>query len=312
MNYKDSGVNTQLADSLVNNFLSDYSDQVGKFAARLNTRVRSYSDNLVASVDGVGTKVLLAKEFKNKTGYPLNNIGKDCVAMVMNDIICEYASPMMFMDYYATGKLNESDFTEVLTGMKEYCDILKVPILGGETAELPGMFKDDAFDVCGFGLGCKLSEYEFDNIVSGDSVIGLKSSGVHSNGFSLIRNILNKSPVDDNFIKTLLEPTRLYYHDMYSFIHNNIKIKGIINVTGGGWSNIDRVVPRDRIEWWYDPDSYYSLNKLFRWIQKEGDISVEEMYNTFNCGIGMIFITETIPPEIIPVDNSIVLGRINK
>ena len=307
MNYKDSGVDTKLADQIMKEHLVGFSSEIGKFAATLNTSIRSYSGDLVASVDGVGTKVLLAKDYKTYTGHSLNGIGKDCVAMVMNDIICEHAIPIMFMDYYATGKLIKEDFLEVLSGMQDYCTELNIPILGGETAEMPGMFQPDAFDVCGFGLGNKIGK--FDEIEKGDLVIGLKSSGVHSNGFSLIRKI--DSVLYSDKMKQLLEPTKLYYEDITALRRKSVSIKGIAHITGGGWKNFDRILKGNSCKWINDWNVYYDHKQLFEWIQKETNATFEEMYNTFNCGIGMMVIIKRSHIDNIPLTNFVVLGEIN-
>jgi phosphoribosylformylglycinamidine cyclo-ligase len=317
MNYKDSGVNTELAENLVKKHVSKFSNQIGKFAASVDTYVRAHSSDLVASVDGVGTKVLLTKQYKELTNYSLNNIGKDCVAMVMNDIACENAKPIMFMDYFATGKLDESDYQEVLSGMHEYCEQLHIPILGGETAELPGMFVEGAFDVCGFGLGIR-----WDNIVQmkeGDVVIGFESSGVHSNGFSLIRKIIDEEYggllglIDHHpgLTEKLLRSTKLYEYNIDVLRRYDIPISGIAHITGGGFSNIHRVIPEGLAVSWNLEEDYYNCRDIFEWIRSNSGLTIEEMRNTFNCGIGMMAVVQELTADELS-EEFIVLGEIVK
>ena len=153
MDYTSSGVNIALADKLVKG-LAETNDQIGKFAAEYTLPAKS-STRLVSSCDGVGTKVLLALQAKKRFGRPLSSIGEDCVAMVINDLLCENATPLFFMDYFATSSLNESDYNEVLAGIISACKSIDVQLIGGETAELPGMFTPGSLDVCGFGVGAK-------------------------------------------------------------------------------------------------------------------------------------------------------------
>ena len=150
MDYKTAGVNIDLADSLINK-ISLKSDQIGKFAANF-TLDKKLNRDLVASCDGVGTKILLALEAKRKYNRSLKSIGQDCVAMVINDILCENAEPLFFMDYLSTSKLNESDYLEIIQGIQDACEYVNIPLIGGETAELPGMFTEGSVDVCGFAL----------------------------------------------------------------------------------------------------------------------------------------------------------------
>jgi len=317
MNYKDSGVDVDLAENLVEEYLTDFSSQIGKFAASMDTPIRSHSSDLVVSVDGVGTKTILAKQYKELTNAPLSNIGKDCVAMVMNDILCEYARPIMFMDYFATNKLVKTDFLEVLTGMREYCLQMRIPILGGETAEMPGMFARDAFDVCGFGAGIKWEK--FVDIKEGDLVIGYESNGVHSNGFSLIRKI-----IEDNYgglmnfisevpgmASDLLKPTKLYYENVFALFKLGLDVGGLAHITGGGWKNINRVIPNGFSVEWNLKEKYYSNQHIFEWIQEQSKLSDEEMKNTFNCGIGMMAIIQGYKAEEL-MGEFTVLGEIKK
>jgi phosphoribosylformylglycinamidine cyclo-ligase len=197
MDYTSAGVNVKLADRLIKNIAVE-SEEIGKYAASYTLPLGA-SSKLVSSCDGVGTKVLLALEAKRSFGRSLSSIGEDCVAMVINDLLCENANPLFFMDYFATSSLNESDYNEVLAGIITACRSIGVKLIGGETAELPGMFKDEALDVCGFGVGTQ-DFLNWQPPDEGDIVIGLHSTGVHSNGFSLVRKILENNSVTHEFL----------------------------------------------------------------------------------------------------------------
>lgn len=317
MNYKDSGVDSAFAENLVTEYLTDFSSQIGKFAASLDTPVRAHSSDLVASVDGVGTKVLLAKQYKELTNASLANVGKDCVAMVANDIACENSKPIMFMDYFATSKLNKSDYLEVLSGMRDYCKELHIPILGGETAEMPGMFTEGAFDVCGFGLGIRWDKIE--KMKEGDLVIGFESNGVHSNGFSLIRKIIEDKyngllglfDEHPGMAEKLLRPTRLYERNISALRMLDMSISGIAHITGGGWNNIHRIIPEGLTVDWNLEEKYYACSDVFQWIQDSAELSDDEMKSTFNCGIGMMAVIQDYKAEELAGEFNI-LGEIKK
>ena len=191
--------------------ISKYSDQIGGFAGKYG--------NLVASCDGVGTKILLAQTAKKYHNRPLQSIGIDCVAMVVNDLLCKGAKPKFFLDYFAADRIREDEFYYILEGIHEGCVESEMELMGGETAELNGIITSDAFDVCGFGVGFIVDELPKDNIVVGDSVIGLKSSGFHSNGFTIIRQSLMDQNYmttrsDEDMIDNFLEPTIIYVKDI--------------------------------------------------------------------------------------------------
>lgn len=292
MNYKDAGVNVELASDLVDK-IKPYSNQIGNFAATCPFPYSAGSD-LVMSCDGVGTKVLLARYAKDVLYRPMNSIGQDCVAMVVNDILCENAEPLYFMDYFATGELEESNYLEVITGINDACKSIGVKLVGGETAELPGMFKTrQNFDVCGFGVGCKIDDTK-KRMQKGDVLIGLYSSGLHSNGFSLINKLMDDDHSIDRtpeLIENLLAPTKIYKDDLNEFRKKMVDIKVAANITGGGWSNLDRVVDqKSSINWKTKEKSFYAHEELFEWIQTKAELSNEEMFNIFNCGIGMMLV----------------------
>ena len=310
MKYQSAGVDIPLAEKLIGD-ISGFSDQIGKYAATYELPPWERSD-LVAAADGVGTKVILAKKAKELYNRPLNSVGQDCVAMVFNDMLCEGAKPLFFLDYYATNKLDSSDYREVLDGMFDACAKMNVKLIGGETAEMPGMFATNAFDVCGFGVGVKRRRpFEFPKIESGDILIGLPSNGVHSNGFSVIRKILEEIEIDEAFMNMLLEPTPLYYNQIETLYRNFIEVKAISHITGGGLRNLMRVLPKDLcIDWVEFPSPFYAHEETFQWIQDYSEMSDEDMRATFNCGLGMILVINPRPSIPLPPESYIKLGTI--
>ncbi|MFN4132381.1 MAG: phosphoribosylformylglycinamidine cyclo-ligase, partial [Caldimicrobium sp.] len=230
-------------------------------------------------------------------------IGIDLVAMCVNDIITCGARPLFFLDYIAMGKFNEEVFNELIEGITEGCEIAQCALLGGETAEMPGMYKENEYDVAGFVVGIVDRDKIIDGseISIGDVVIGISSSGLHSNGFSLVRKIiledhkisLDSIPqdLDKPLGEILLTPTKIYVPTILTLINKGIKIKGIAHITGGGfYDNIPRILPKNckvviEKKAWEWPN-------IFKYIQKLGRLPEEEMYHVFNCGIGMILIVD--------------------
>lgn len=307
MYYEQSGVNVNLADKLVNH-ISSYSQHIGKFAAV--TKLPHHDlPKLVMSCDGVGTKILLAQLAKQLYNRPLNSIGQDCVAMVVNDMICENATPLFFMDYYATGKLQKDEYLEILSGIKEACDTINVQLVGGETAELPGMLSPNVVDVCGFGLGVQDAEWKKPSV--GDIVLGLYSSGLHSNGFSLVRSLIEGGEFyNETIIKDLLVPTPLYVSKIHDLKQKGFNIKAIAHITGGGFDNIDRVLPEDlRVHYFHDKP-YYNHQHIYSWILSTGTISSSDLKKVFNCGIGMVVIIDHTQDLVVPFDDYEVLGTL--
>ena len=282
--------------------ISHYSKQIGGFAAR--------HGNLIASCDGVGTKILLAQEAKKRYGRPLTSIGKDCVAMVINDLLCNGCEPLFFLDYFCSANVNEEDFKEVLDGIYFGCSEIGIELVGGETAELPGIIEKDTFDVCGFGVGISMDPLPKDNMQAGDVVVGLPSTGFHSNGYTMIREHAHKTPKnpagelimdEKDFIYSLLEPTKVYKEELDALKEANIEIKGIAHITGGGHSNTKRILPKNLIcnyRLYHSELSgnksnetrFFRHEKLFQWIQKEANLTKKQMMKTFNCGVGMIVV----------------------
>jgi phosphoribosylformylglycinamidine cyclo-ligase len=306
MNYLDAGVNVSLADALIGE-ISGFSDEIGKFAAHYNLAPWD-GNNLVTSCDGVGTKVILAKYAKDTHGRSLHSIGQDCVAMVVNDMICEDAKPLFFLDYFATNKLNRSDYKEVLAGINDACASMKMKLIGGETAEMPGMFNGNIFDVCGFGVGVKRNTIR-KPIEAGDRVIAIKSNGLHSNGFSVIRKIMENNFLDAESIDMLLNPTPLYYNDIETLRKNFVDIKAIANITGGGLNNIRRILPDEYfVRWKKNLPIYHAHADTFQWIQSMANITDADMQDTFNCGLGMVLVVSERPYIKMPLDDVIELG----
>ena len=279
--YKKSGVDVEKTDKLVND-ISGYVKGIGGFGG-----LHEFGNHfLVGSTDGVGTKILLAKQY-NK----LEGIGIDCVAMCVNDIICTGASPMFFLDYYASSKINESDYKTIISSIKTGCDISNMSLIGGETAELPGMINGDHFDIAGFCLGKVKKKHLINNyhskIKHGDLVLGFQSSGFHSNGFSLIRKIFDPKK-HEKYIDEILMPTKIYV-DTILHLLKKIKIKGIANITGGGLSNLNRILPEGlNVDW----DLNIPKSFIFDIFKKDGNLKESEMNFVFNNGLGMCIVID--------------------
>ena len=290
--YKEAGVDIAKADRLTES-ISGLVDNIGGFAGLYDLCDENY---LVASTDGVGTKILLAQEY-NK----LEGIGIDCVAMCVNDIICTGAKPLFFLDYFSSGIIDESDFLEVVGSIKRGCSDYGIPLIGGETAELPALVSSKTFDVAGFCVGIvkKKNLVDGKSIKSGDYVIAFPSNGFHSNGYTLIRKILqvrrqhcysgNPTVEREEIQKSvdeLLKPTEIYVYRLKHLL-NKFKIKGIAHITGGGFSNLNRILPKGLdVEWRED----IPRPAIFDSIQKWGEVSDEEMKSVFNNGVGMCMV----------------------
>ena len=291
--------------------ISKYSDQIGGFAGKYTLpylKVGSTSEKreLVASCDGVGTKILLAQTARSYYSRPLQSVGIDCVAMVVNDLLCKGADPLFFLDYYASDNLKEQEFYQVLAGIQEGCEESGMELLGGETAELNGLISYGTFDVCGFGVGTIVDELPKDNIQVGDSVVGLASSGFHSNGFTIIRKHTSDKdthkPVDIKWISYLLEPTTIYVKHIEKIREARVELKALAHITGGGFKNVDRVLLENFRVRYEREDVFYSHYQLFQWIQTKADMTMKEMRETFNCGVGMVMILSPEEVKKLPVD----------
>ncbi len=244
---------------------------------------------LVSGTDGVGTKLKLAFQLRVH-----DTVGIDLVAMSVNDILTQGAEPLFFLDYFACGKLDVAVATEVVQGIARGCELAGCALIGGETAEMPGMYAEGEYDLAGFAVGVveKSAIVDGHDIVPGDAVLGLASSGAHSNGFSLIRKILERTKPDlgadfhgKPLGRALLEPTRIYVKPLLALMQR-IPVKGMAHITGGGLvENLPRVLPGtvktviSRSSWPIPP--------LFQWLQREGKVAEGEMQRVFNCGVGM-------------------------
>lgn len=303
LNYRDAGVNIDAGNKLIEKIKPlaaktrrpEVMSGLGGFGALFELPLNKYKNPvLVSGTDGVGTKLKLALELKKH-----DTIGIDLVAMCVNDIIVTGAEPLFFLDYYATGKLDIETAASVISGIAKGCEISGAALTGGETAEMPGMYSGEDYDVAGFCVGIVEKDQIIDgtNTQAGDVLIGLASSGPHSNGYSLIRKTLEHVNADLNQtinIKTgttslgeaLIEPTRIYVKSLLA-LKDKINIHALAHITGGGLlENIPRVLP-DHSNAIIDKNSW-QLPEVFQWLQKNGNIEATEMYRTYNCGIGMV------------------------
>lgn len=299
--YKEAGVDIDKANSLINELKNDISRTynkdvlggVGGFGALINIDLNEFKNPVISiSTDGVGTKLLLAKEYNI-----IDSIGIDLVAMNVDDVICTGAKPIGFVDYFACGKLNEGIYKRVIKSIVKGCEIANVSLVGGETAEMPGMYQGEDFDLNGTAIGIA----EKDNILprnvkKGDKLIALASNGFHSNGYSLIRKVIkdkNLNPEKEygfgkSLIEILLEPTRIYCNILYPLITKGL-INAISHITGGGIiENTIRVTQGKSIKIYKEK---IKTQEFMKFIIKEGNISEDEAFRTFNMGVGMVIIT---------------------
>ena len=302
--YKDAGVDVQATDALVNDISSlskstartGSVDSIGGFGGIFDLKECGYRDPLLVSgTDGIGTKILLGIE-TNK----LDGLGFDLVGMCLNDILCHGADPLFFLDYYASSKVDKTSFLKIIKSITEACKQNNCSLIGGETAEMPGLYKKNDFDFAGFCVGA----VERDNLLpkhslmkKDDLLFGINSSGFHSNGYSLIRKIikdqniqLNKVPEFnsnyDSIGDALMAPTALYYPFLKELIKSQL-ITGISHITGGGvLGNIPRMLPK-HLNATIHKDKI-NPNAIFEWLQKIGNITDTEMLKTFNCGLGIV------------------------
>ena len=304
--YKSAGVDIDAGNKLVDLIKEDVSStlnnkvlgNIGGFAGLIELGNEFDEPVLVACTDGVGTKVALAQEYGQ-----LGGIGQDLVAMCVNDLVVCGAKPLFFLDYYAASKLDVAEAAKVIKSIAGACLDSDCVLLGGETAEMPGHYVGNNFDLAGFSVGCveKKKILNKNNVSEGNVLIGVESSGPHSNGFSLIRKIISESerPEDEKKLIALeaLNPTILYPRLVASILKNH-KINSISHITGGGLTeNLPRSIP-DNLSIEIDTKSW-EMSSLFNWLKSEGNISNENMYRIFNCGIGMVFIVEVNDQESI-------------
>jgi phosphoribosylformylglycinamidine cyclo-ligase len=256
---------------------------IGGFGALCELPKKYKHPVLVSGTDGVGTKLKLAFQLNRH-----DSVGIDLVAMSANDVLVQGAEPLFFLDYFACGKLDARIATSVIKGIAEGCQQAGCALIGGETAEMPGMYPEGEYDLAGFCVGVVEKERIIDgrSIVPGDALLGLASSGPHSNGYSLIRRVLGSDKPASDIADSLMEPTRIYAKTVLKLLAA-APVKGLAHITGGGLpGNVPRMLPKGtraviRKGSWPRPE-------LFDWLQKTGDVAEEEMIRVFNCGIGMV------------------------
>ncbi len=293
LSYRDAGVDIDAGDALVEaikpfarrTMRPEVLAGIGGFGALCELPKKYREPVLVSGTDGVGTKLKLAFELARH-----DTIGIDLVAMSVNDVLVQGAEPLFFLDYFACGKLDTQVAAEVVKGIARGCELAGCALIGGETAEMPGMYPPGEYDLAGFCVGVveKARIISGRTIRPGDAILGLASSGPHSNGYSLIRRILERSRPE--FIAEFLEPTRIYVKPVLKLIEA-VPVKGIAHITGGGLTeNIPRILQDDLVaridkKAWPRP-------KLFQWLQREGGVAEDEMHRVFNCGIGMVLVVD--------------------
>lgn len=300
LSYKGAGVDIDAGEELVKNIkpLAAKTKRdglvggIGGFGALFEIPKHFKQPILVTGTDGVGTKLRLALDIERH-----NTIGIDLVAMSVNDILVQGAEPLFFLDYFSCGKLDVARATEVVSGIAKGCELSGCALIGGETAEMPGMYAGEKYDLAGFAVGAveKTKIITGEHISTGDALLGLGSSGAHSNGYSLIRKILNKSNAkldkklaDRTLGDLLIEPTRIYVGSILNALKTE-QIKGLAHITGGGIiENIPRILP-EHLAAEVDLKSW-PRSELFQWLQANGNVDDEEMLRVFNCGIGMVVV----------------------
>jgi len=297
LTYRDAGVDIDAGDALVEaikpfakrTLRPEVLAGIGGFGALAEVPKKYREPVLVSGTDGVGTKLKLAFQLGRH-----DTIGIDLVAMSVNDILVQGAEPLFFLDYFACGKLDVAVATEVVKGIARGCELAGCALIGGETAEMPGMYAEGEYDLAGFAVGVveKSAIVNGRDIAPGDALLGLASSGAHSNGYSLVRRIIERSKPDLKadfhgrpLGEVLIEPTRIYVKPLLALMRQ-LRVKGMAHITGGGLvENVPRVLPQtvkaviSRSSWPVPP--------LFEWLQREGGVADEEMLRVFNCGIGM-------------------------
>ncbi|CAB3726625.1 Phosphoribosylformylglycinamidine cyclo-ligase [Achromobacter insolitus] len=311
MTYRDAGVDIDAGDALV--------DRIKPLAARtmrpgvlagiggfggLFEVPKSYKEPvLVSGTDGVGTKLRLAFDWNRH-----DTVGIDLVAMSVNDILVQGAEPLFFLDYFGCGKLSVDTAAAVVGGIAKGCELSGCALIGGETAEMPGMYPDGEYDLAGFAVGAveKSAIITGQSIKTGDVVLGLASSGAHSNGYSLLRKILERANAkpDDDFhgqplVDVVMAPTRIYVKQVLAALaKHGTSIKGLAHITGGGLlDNVPRILQPGlsaklhRANW--------EMPKLFQWLQQQGQVEDTEMYRVFNCGIGMVLVVDPAQAQAI-------------
>ena len=289
LSYRAAGVDIDAGDAFVRRIAplaertrrAEVVDGVGGFAAACALPAGFRDPLLVSATDGVGTKLLLANACDAH-----HAVGVDLVAMCVNDVLTAGAQPLLFLDYYATGRLEPEVAERVIAGIAEGCRIAGCALVGGETAEMPGMYRDGDYDLAGFALGVVERDRRVDGrrARAGDALLAVGSSGPHANGYSLIRRVLERAPAPD--LDALMRPTRIYA-DAVRRLLDAAEVRALAHVTGGGIAgNLRRALPPG-VDFRIDHDSR-RWPPVFRWLQRVGQIGDEDMRRTFNCGVGMV------------------------
>lgn len=294
LTYKDSGVDITKGNQLIEKIKPIAKSTIrpgvlaglGGFGAMFEIPLDKYKNPvLISGTDGVGTKLKVAEMLKKH-----DTIGIDLVAMCVNDLIVQGAEPLFFLDYFATGSLNPEIATSVIEGIGEGCRQSGCALIGGETAEMPGMYSGEDYDLAGFCVGIVEKDRIIDGtmVSEGDHIVALGSSGPHSNGYSLIRKVIEKSAPTPDQLNLLIEPTRIYVRSILSLL-NTLPVHAISHITGGGLlENIPRVMP-SHLSAKLDSTSW-TQPEIFQWIQDQGNIDSAEMYRVLNCGVGMVVV----------------------
>ncbi|HRP95176.1 MAG TPA: phosphoribosylformylglycinamidine cyclo-ligase [Rhodocyclaceae bacterium] len=302
LTYRDAGVDIEAGDDLVERIKPlarrtlrpEVMGGIGGFGALFELSKKYREPVLVSGTDGVGTKLKLAFQLDRH-----DTVGQDLVAMSVNDILVQGAEPLFFLDYFATGKLDVDTAADVVKGIARGCELAGCALIGGETAEMPGMYPEGEYDLAGFAVGAveKADIIDGSKIVPGDVVLGLASSGAHSNGYSLIRKILEltRPDLDADFHgrplrDVVLEPTRIYVKPLLALMAALPGgVKGMAHITGGGITeNVPRIL-REELAARIDAASW-TMPPLFQWLREAGNVADDEMYRVFNCGIGMVVV----------------------
>jgi phosphoribosylformylglycinamidine cyclo-ligase len=293
LSYRDAGVDIDAGDALVEaikpfarrTMRREVLGGIGGFGALCSIPQKYRQPVLVSGTDGVGTKLKLAFELDKH-----DTVGIDLVAMSVNDVLVQGAEPLFFLDYFACGKLEQRVAVEVIKGIAAGCELAGCALIGGETAEMPGMYPQGEYDLAGFCVGVVEKERILDgrSIRPGDAILGLASSGPHSNGFSLIRKILQKEK--PKAVEKLLEPTRIYVKPVLKLLES-VPVKGLAHITGGGLTgNVPRILQdglRARLH-----KASWPRPEIFQWLQQAGNVAEDEMHRVFNCGIGMVVVVD--------------------
>ena len=299
--YAKAGVNIEKGNELVESIKASVNRThdhrvlggIGGFAGLFQLGSKYKNPILVGCTDGVGTKVALSQAHNT-----IHLIGQDLVAMCVNDMVTCGAEPLFFLDYFAASKLEPKSTAKIIKGIANACEKSSCALLGGETAEMPGHYAKDNFDLAGFSVGvvAKTKLIDGKGIKSGHVLLGVESSGPHSNGYSLIRSILKKHTAPDSIMRTLLKPTHLYPAPILELIKKT-NVKGMAHITGGGLTeNIPRILKKGLIA---DVNlSSWKFPKAFQWLQEKGKISQSDMLRIFNCGIGMVCILDKAEVEM--------------